>query len=96
MVNKVRVGNGIRGRWQWGRADEVAADASWLGMCQVSVVPRLIAAVRARSTWDLAALAAGSAPGSAWLKMPVIFLGNNKGYFMGMLLCFFMAVTRNL
>lgn len=64
----------------------MAADASWLGMCQVSMVSRLIAAVRARSTWDLAALAAGSAPGSVELKMPVIFLGNSKGYFMGMLM----------
>ena len=37
--------------------DAVAADASWPGMCQASLGSPFAAAVPARSTWDLAALA---------------------------------------
>lgn len=37
--------------------DEVAADASWPGMCQAPLVSPIIAAVPAHSTWDLATLA---------------------------------------
>ena len=66
--------------------DEVATDASWPGMCQASLVSPFVAAVPAHSTWDLAALARGSTPVSAYVKMRLIFLWNNEGYFMGMLM----------
>lgn len=39
------------------RGGEVAADASWPGMCQVSLVSPFVTAVPAHSTWDLVALA---------------------------------------
>lgn len=39
------------------RRDEVAADASWPGMCQPSLVSLFVAALPAHSTWVLAALA---------------------------------------
>lgn len=66
--------------------DEVAADHSWPGMSQASLVSLCVSAVPAHSTWDLAALARGSTPISAYVKTQLIFLWNNEGYFMGMLM----------
>lgn len=65
------------------RGDEVAADAGWPGMCQVSLVSPFVAAVPARSTWDLAPLARGSVPASAYVKTQLIFLWNNLEVFHG-------------
>lgn len=53
--------------------DEVAADASWPGVCGASLVSPLVTAVPAHSTCDLAALAQGSTPASAFVKTRLIF-----------------------